>query len=1040
MMMNFLDLSAASEEECRLIREILSDTSVVNIADPFESKLIATATNSLNSQLAAPNHLPNRSNLSQPEQLNYHPSNQTLPKQGQNNPQQLRQLNNLAKDYANESVSVGSAIAKAQPETVAKNYSDSRRSPLIPSQQAISAGSLHHNLNDKSNSSPQDSNYPSTLSIDGSTSPDHTLSTSLNTLSTTNATNNDNAENSLNGLKASPGAGENINQDDMHTLNPNVHTSNGQLLDQHQPPYSIQQYGSYTTNGQKQVHRNNSSANNVGSNNIPNASNHGHTNHVAPIVATQNYRNNYNGHRKSAHNSGNISNNSSNNIHRNRVPSMSNVSSGSSPNNTNVQPIYSQQFTTPHPSNVIPTTLYHNMNVNNMSSTAINNQLSHQHQRATEHGSDRLRGMGSHMHSNNIVSTNSSIMPNIGHVDQHGNSIPLNMYNQHPTHMHHQVPPVMPTQKVDTKNNGSKNSSYHVQETPNNLQTPNQGGQPSGPSGQMPQMAGDMNTVIGMDMTAHPQGYAIQTFAPPHPHQMFSGPPIFQPHPYSYLIPYNLPPYVPYVPIPPNSVPPRPQVQPQTSHTSSSDATTTSHPRQSHSINQQLNNEHYNSGMTSDRNISVQQSRLDNSKAGNQNRAQVQTSTSRDSGLASNPQIVSGANPNSVSPRPVTQDPNSFDKPPPGSHNQAAPLHDRPNKGRHSNKVPNSTDFNSIPGKSEEVSANEKEKIDRLESDTNENACVSVASSRNSGLSAQQQDTGGTPMISASSISADLEVPKSGIGTSAHVQSSLEVSHIIQESSNKPNTIITKKPQSMEGGNKSSPSHVSHDYHDLKGTEDNQRSAGQSASSASKSWADLFKRNEGHANLSHDPETGNCPQWVENSDEEGKGLKLTRKNESVIQPSNVASTKEHRSQDVGKRVLDKMAHRIAMKVNTINLKHALPFLKPRGFINKGNGCYINATLQALIACPPFYNLMKEIGDLRVFRRENSCTPILDSFAELFLNFPPLDSGKKSKQSGSNEPKLGISSLQADAIEPKCIYNVLGNIKSECLRGKFLDPL
>ncbi|CAF1176623.1 unnamed protein product [Adineta steineri] len=35
-------------------------------------------------------------------------------------------------------------------------------------------------------------------------------------------------------------------------------------------------------------------------------------------------------------------------------------------------------------------------------------------------------------------------------------------------------------------------------------------------------------------------------------------------------------------------------------------------------------------------------------------------------------------------------------------------------------------------------------------------------------------------------------------------------------------------------------------------------------------------------------------------------------------------------------------------------------IKPRGLINKNNYCYINATLQALLACPAFFNVMKYI--------------------------------------------------------------------------------
>ena len=38
-------------------------------------------------------------------------------------------------------------------------------------------------------------------------------------------------------------------------------------------------------------------------------------------------------------------------------------------------------------------------------------------------------------------------------------------------------------------------------------------------------------------------------------------------------------------------------------------------------------------------------------------------------------------------------------------------------------------------------------------------------------------------------------------------------------------------------------------------------------------------------------------------------------------------------------------------------------LLPRGLINKSNWCYINATLQALVACPPFLHLMKSLVPL-----------------------------------------------------------------------------
>lgn len=221
----------------------------------------------------------------------------------------------------------------------------------------------------------------------------------------------------------------------------------------------------------------------------------------------------------------------------------------------------------------------------------------------------------------------------------------------------------------------------------------------------------------------------------------------------------------------------------------------------------------------------------------------------------------------------------------------------------------------------------------------------------------------------------------------------------------------------------------------------NKATAGPWGSAASKSWASLFKGDVcAHQGSSLNGETE--PNNVIDSDNsEGEDSKNNQKTNIRLENNNLknsgTSSEEQRSQDAAKRALDKLAPKLAQKINSITLKHSLPLLRPRGFINKGNGCYINSTLQALIACPPFYNLMKEIGDLKGIKRENSCTPILNSFVELFLNFPPLDANKKNKQATSVDQKLQMNYLQAEAIEPRCIYNVLGQIKSECLKGKDL---
>ena len=57
---------------------------------------------------------------------------------------------------------------------------------------------------------------------------------------------------------------------------------------------------------------------------------------------------------------------------------------------------------------------------------------------------------------------------------------------------------------------------------------------------------------------------------------------------------------------------------------------------------------------------------------------------------------------------------------------------------------------------------------------------------------------------------------------------------------------------------------------------------------------------------------------------------------------------------------DPVAIKIAELLENVTLIHKPVSLQPRGLINKGNWGYINATLQALVACPLMYHLMKFI--------------------------------------------------------------------------------
>ena len=58
------------------------------------------------------------------------------------------------------------------------------------------------------------------------------------------------------------------------------------------------------------------------------------------------------------------------------------------------------------------------------------------------------------------------------------------------------------------------------------------------------------------------------------------------------------------------------------------------------------------------------------------------------------------------------------------------------------------------------------------------------------------------------------------------------------------------------------------------------------------------------------------------------------------------------------------------------LQHIAPAFLPRGLTNRSNWCFVNAILQALLACPPFYNMMKNLPIGPRLGSEKSPTPMI----------------------------------------------------------------
>uniref|UniRef100_A0AAQ6ADQ0 Ubiquitin carboxyl-terminal hydrolase n=1 Tax=Amphiprion ocellaris TaxID=80972 RepID=A0AAQ6ADQ0_AMPOC len=142
------------------------------------------------------------------------------------------------------------------------------------------------------------------------------------------------------------------------------------------------------------------------------------------------------------------------------------------------------------------------------------------------------------------------------------------------------------------------------------------------------------------------------------------------------------------------------------------------------------------------------------------------------------------------------------------------------------------------------------------------------------------------------------------------------------------------------------------------------------------------------------------------------------------QPEKVGEVKEgpvHVSEDP-------MAPKLAELIENVKLIHKPVSLQPRGLINKGNWCYINATLQALIACPPMYHLMKSIPLHNETQRPCTSTPMIDNFVRLVNEFNNMPVPSKTKQQAVGD-KVVKDIRPGVPFEPTYIYRLLTLIKS-----------
>ncbi|BFZ56109.1 hypothetical protein PYCC9005_003151 [Savitreella phatthalungensis] len=98
-----------------------------------------------------------------------------------------------------------------------------------------------------------------------------------------------------------------------------------------------------------------------------------------------------------------------------------------------------------------------------------------------------------------------------------------------------------------------------------------------------------------------------------------------------------------------------------------------------------------------------------------------------------------------------------------------------------------------------------------------------------------------------------------------------------------------------------------------------------------------------------------------------------------------------------------------------------PLIEPRGLVNKGNMCFMNAVLQLLVYCPPFYNLFDRIGR-EVRQKMDSKTPLMDAMIMFIREFRLLKTLAASTGKTGERAMQAALELIGETFGPDNIYS------------------
>ncbi|KAK4872657.1 hypothetical protein RN001_014686 [Aquatica leii] len=188
-----------------------------------------------------------------------------------------------------------------------------------------------------------------------------------------------------------------------------------------------------------------------------------------------------------------------------------------------------------------------------------------------------------------------------------------------------------------------------------------------------------------------------------------------------------------------------------------------------------------------------------------------------------------------------------------------------------------------------------------------------------------------------------------------------------------------------------------------------------------KSWASLFNKNVPASNI--DFQQQNHVSKLSVVPPKSSDFK------SVVNNVNIASLKEPFKSNID----DPNLFRMGEYLSVFNVDNRIISLQPRGLINRSNYCYINSILQAMLACPPVYNLLCGLGENTTASTEKKrITPTIDSMTKFVKEFHHLPAGMRvGRRLDKNQKKEHNISINCDTpFEPYWFHKLLSGMRSD----------